>query len=259
MADIEILKRNVDNLEKLATEIEKNMDELFAGAKLYSPVLQGYFHIEPFLSPLKELHRDTIRNYQKWYSMASTLIQDILPEKMKEFTSLYDKQGYHGGEGVFNLVRFDRTFTDTSTLNMVKIEFNEKFEIQRSILLSLPDVFLIKDIRLRQIISAAFVDREIEEAEYLYNKKFYRCAGALAGVALEQHLRFLCDKNGLEYNKKDTIEPLVRKLYENKKIEIEEMKNIQHLASIRDLCDHPSDIEPDKIKGLIERVKKILP
>jgi hypothetical protein len=47
-------------------------------------------------------------------------------------------------------------------------------------------------------------------------------------------------------------------LYESKKIELEEMKNIQHLASIRDLCDHPSEIEPKKVKELIECVKKML-
>jgi len=92
----------------------------------------------------------------------------------------------------------------------------------------------------------------------MYLHKHYRCAGALAGVALEQHLRFLCDKFGLNYNKKDTIEPLVQKLYENKKIEIETLKNIQHLAAIRDACAHPSEVDPNKVKELIERVKKIL-
>jgi len=256
MSDIEILKRNIESLENLAIEIENNVNQLFTSGN-FSSYNERSRKIEPFQSPLKELHRETIRKYQSWYSVALTLISDNIPEKEKEFTSLYEKPGYWGGEGVFDLVRFDRSFPiDKDEKSFIQL-FSERFEIQRSILLSVPDVFSIKEMNLREIISAAFVEREIDQAEYLYDKKFYRCAGALAGVALEQHLRVLCDKYQLNYKKKDTIEPLVRMLYENKKIEIEEMKNIQHLATIRDLCDHASDIEPTKVKELIERVKKM--
>ncbi|WP_052297243.1 HEPN domain-containing protein [Methanolacinia petrolearia] len=116
----------------------------------------------------------------------------------------------------------------------------------------------IKEMSLRDIISASFVDREIEEAEYLFGKNHHRAAGALAGVALEQHLRTLCDKYQIDYGKKDTIEPLVQKLYKNNKLDSTQMKNIQHLASIRDKCDHPSEIKKEEVKELIERVKKIV-
>lgn len=257
MTDLEILKIKIDSLEKLAIEIEDNVNQLFASAK-FSVIYDNVLEIDSFVAPLNTLHRDTIRKYQSWYSMSLTLISDIIPEKVNEFTSLYEKQGYWGGEGVFDLVRFNRHFPADYKRNSFTKDFRDKFEIQRSILLSIPDVFSIKEIRLREIISAAFVGKEIDEAEYLYDKQFYRCAGALAGVALEQHLRVLCDKYQLNYKQKDTIEPLVRLLYDNKKIEIEEMKNIQHLASIRDLCAHPSEIEPKKVKELIERVKKML-
>jgi hypothetical protein len=184
MTDLDILRQNIDSLEKLATEIEDNINQLYAAAK-FLPATEDSRRIEPFPSPLKELHRDTVRKYQSWYSVAITLISDIILDKLKEFTALYDKQGYWGGEGVFNLVRFDRYFANDPKRNTFISEFRDKFEIQRSILLSVPDVFSIKESNLREIISAAFVDREIDEAEYLYDKKFYRCAGALAGVALE--------------------------------------------------------------------------
>jgi hypothetical protein len=62
----------------------------------------------------------------------------------------------------------------------------------------------------------------------------------------------------LDYGKKDTIEPLVQKLYQQKKIDITEMKNVQYLATIRDKCDHPSEIIANEVKELIERVKRIL-
>jgi hypothetical protein len=258
MIDKNILIQQIDSLEKLADKIEKNMEILTKSAKLKVTDFSPY-KIEEFQSPYKELNRETIRDYQKWYSMSLVLIVDIFPEKEAEFKVHYSKHGYYGGEGVFELVQFDRYYdTAYETLNDKFIEFRKKFEIQRSIVGSIPDIFLIKEINLREIISAAFVDREIDEAEYMYLQKHYRCAGALAGVALEQHLRFFCDKFGLKYDKKDTIEPLVQKLYENKKIDIETMKNIQHLATIRDTCAHAGDVDPNKVKELIERVKKFL-
>jgi hypothetical protein len=257
MIDLKILQQKIDSLEELANKIEKNMEILTNSAKLN---INDSTHnkIRQFPSPLKELNRDTIRDYQKWYSMSLILINDIIPEKETEFKLHYSQKGYYGGEGVFELIQFDRYYTRYFTLEEGLSEFRKKFEIQRSIVISLPDIFLIKEINLREIISADFIDREIDEAEYMYQHKHYRCAGALAGVALEQHLRFLCDKFRIDYNKKDTIEPLVQKLYENKIIEIETLKNIQHLATIRDSCAHPSDIDPNKVKELIERVKKIL-
>lgn len=253
------IQNSVDTLEELADEIEKNFSNLLNNAK-FSRSKENYLTPFPFPEPFDKLHRNTIRQYQKWYSMSLTLISEFIPSKITEFTSVYEKQGYWGGMGVFNLIRFDTLIPSDGKRGKIEIinEFRYLFEIQRSIILSVPDVAKINENSLREIISANFVDREIEEAEYLYHKKFYRCAGALAGVALEQYLRMLCNKYGLEYQKKDTIEPLVRKLYENKKIEIEQLKNIQHLATIRDLCDHPSDIDANKVKELIERVKKLI-
>ena len=136
--------------------------------------------------------------------------------------------------------------------------FINRFEIQRSILSSIPYIAKIKEMELREIISTDFVEREIEESELLFRKGHSRAAGALAGVALERHLKTLCDKYQIDYQKKDTIEPLVEKLYHAKKINLSQMKNIQYLASIRDKCDHPADVEKGEVKELIEKVKKIV-
>jgi hypothetical protein len=252
--DEKILISTIDSLEETALEIERNMEQLFGSAE----VEVNKVRLKPFNPTLKELHRETIRKYQQWYSSSLHLITQYLPEKAVEFSKLYSVHEYHGGEGVFDLVCFDHLFRDREDLERMSRMFSQKFEVQRSILLSIPAISQIKEISLREIISAFFAEREIQEADYLFKRKYVRCAGALAGVALEQHLRTLCDKYGLEYNPKDTIEPLAQNLYENGKIDKTELKRIQYLASIRDSCDHASDVDSDQVKELIERVKKMI-
>ena len=112
MIDIEILKQKIVSLEEIAVEIEKNMNELFKNAKLsFDP---PFLTITPFPSPFNELHRETRRKYQIWYSSALVLIEETIPEKIKEFSDLYDKPSHYGGEGVSNIIRFDKTFVDQS-------------------------------------------------------------------------------------------------------------------------------------------------
>lgn len=50
---------------------------------------------------------------------------------------------------------------------------------------------------LRKIITADVAKTEIEQAEILLDSGFERAADSIAGVALELHLKTLCDVNGI--------------------------------------------------------------
>jgi hypothetical protein len=95
----------------------------------------------------------------------------------------------------------------------------------------------------------------------LYKSKFERCAGVIAGVALERYLQVLCDKYKIEYKHNDTIEPLAQVLSTAGKIDSTELKNFIHLGGIRNDCAHPKDITEEDLrvraKELIEKVKKL--
>jgi hypothetical protein len=204
------------------------------------------------------LQRETIKKYEQWYSASLVFVEQFIPEKVRDFTFYYCRTG-NTGDQIFDILQFhDTSHNKRIDKNALLRSFIGKFDRQRHILSTIPGILMVKELGLREILYAVFVEREIDEADYLYSREHYRAAGAIAGVALEQHLRFLCDKYDLDYGKKDTIEPLVQKLYANKKIERVELTNIQHLASIRDKCDHPSDITSGEVKELIESVKKIL-
>jgi HEPN domain-containing protein len=111
---------------------------------------------------------------------------------------------------------------------------------------------------LRELITADVARTEIEQAEILLDGGFERAAGSVAGVALELHLKTLCDVNGVSYPPKPTIETLVQALYKDKKIDITELKQIQYLGSIRNKCSHPEPVSAKEVQSLIDGVKKLV-
>ena len=132
------------------------------------------------------------------------------------------------------------------------------YETQRSILLSIPDVLEIKELSFRKIITTDIARTEIEQADLLLSNGFERAAGSIAGVALELHLKTLCDINNLTYPSKATIQPLLQALQKGSILDITEVKHIEYLASIRNKCSHPNAVTEQEVKALIDGVKKII-
>ena len=116
---------------------------------------------------------------------------------------------------------------------------------------------LIDEQNLRKILTSNFIESEIDQAELLFRNGFERAAGALTGVALEMHLKALCDLHEVAYHHKDTIEPLAQMLYSAHKIDQTDLKKFIYLGGIRNDCAHPNDISKDQVKALIEQVKKL--
>jgi hypothetical protein len=56
---------------------------------------------------------------------------------------------------------------------------------------------------IKQIVQADLFDSELESAKELSKNKFYRAAGAVAGVVLEKHLSQAVENHNLSLNKKN--------------------------------------------------------
>ena len=139
--------------------------------------------------------------------------------------------------------------------------FIDTFDKQVNILHTIIPIISLKENDFKKIITADLLDSELSQEELLYKHDFYRASGAIAGVVLERYLKTLCEVNQIDIGDNDTIEPLATKLYTSKKIpefDITLFKSIQHLASIRNKCDHPKD-EPKQheVRELLDKVKKI--
>jgi hypothetical protein len=68
----------------------------------------------------------------------------------------------------------------------------------------------------------------------------------------------MCQLNEVPYNLKDTIDPLATELYKKNFLDITELKRVQHLASIRNKCDHSDSVTKKEVEELINGVKKFI-
>lgn len=114
---------------------------------------------------------------------------------------------------------------------------------------------------MRQLVQADLFDSELEASEGLLKFKFARAAGALAGVVLEGHLAQVCrDRNLRSAKKNPTISDFSELLKSEEVVDVPQWRFIQHLADIRNLCDHSRKPDPtvEQVTDLIDGVKKII-
>jgi len=101
---------------------------------------------------------------------------------------------------------------------------------------------------------------ELDVARELNKKGFTRGTGAVVGVVLEKHLSQVCENHKIKVTKqKPTINDFNQLLKDNDVIEMPTWRFIQHLADLRNLCDHNKEREPRKeeIEELINGVEKV--
>ena len=91
---------------------------------------------------------------------------------------------------------------------------------------------------LRALVNAEILGDFMEQAERLLEENYYVPAASLAGAVLEDTLRKLCDKNGLTYPDKTTIDRLNADLAKAGIYDKLVQKRITALADIRNNADH---------------------
>lgn len=196
----------------------------------------------------KPVQRELLRRYEVWFAVTK-LIARQYSDKYSVFEENYENVKQH----ILIKIGYDKSHY----LN----GFIDCLDKQVNILHTLIPIISLKETNFKKIITADLLDSELSQAELLYKHDFYRAAGAIAGVVLERYLKTLCDVNQIDIGENDTIEPLATKIYKSQKIpefDLTLFKSIQHLASIRNKCDHPKD-EPKQheVRELLDKVKKI--
>ncbi len=202
--------------------------------------------------------------YDVWYSIALRVVAQTIPDRLQDFIEQYKSEkrkkidyltytlsDYLLGlktEGPFGVI------VDTSA-------GIPKMERQLAILKSAKAVFRTSLADLAEVIQANLFDSELEAATELGKCGFFRGAGAIAGVVLERHLSHVCDEHKLKSPKKRTsIGDLNQLLKDNGVIDTPKWRFVQHLADLRNLCDHKSEREPvgEDIQELVEGVGKVI-
>jgi hypothetical protein len=205
--------------------------------------------------------------YQGWYTEASAVVKQLIPERSTEFRLLYEAEpkrkhpdglsfaiqdwlrGVRSANDMFRGIHFD----DHAAVIM---RFSSQLDILRS-----ARRFESRLMDLEQIVRADLFDSEIDKARELLRAGFDRPAGVLAGVVLEEHLQNVCSKRSIRLAKKTpTISDLNDQLKNEGVVDTTVWRFIQRLGDIRNLCGHKKERDPtkDDVQELIDGTDKII-
>lgn len=204
--------------------------------------------------------------YQAWYSEAKAVVKLLLPDRLDDFVRHYEKPK---GRKDINFENY-RLEDSLQGLHITKGWEKEKIvgpdagepHLRQQLLILKATVARFESslFEVRQLVQADLFDGELAAAKELAKNKFLRAAGALAGVTLERHLSEVCSNHNLKITKKAPgIADLNELLKSNDLVSVSDWRFIQHLADIRNVCDHDKKIEPtaDQVSSLISGVEKI--
>jgi len=206
---------------------------------------------------------DFNNEYEKWYSEALEVVKQILPSRYDDFKHLYrddkrktfDRLTYTISDYMLGL----RATRGSEIVVDSKSAF-PKFQQQVKILEAAEKRFDSSLFEIKQLLQADIFDSELDAARELLKNGYIRAAGAVAGVVLEKHLEQVCVSHSVVIKKKKpSISDYNQALKDTQTIEIPTWRFIQHLADLRNLCDHKRTREPkpEEIEDLINGVDKV--
>lgn len=201
-------------------------------------------------------------SYQHWYSEAKAMIRQVIPDRLSDFIRHYERQPNRRTLGADNYTIEDYLQGLCTSDGMVGMSAGISRMVQQlSILKSAQQRFKSSLFDIRQLVAADIFDSEIEAARLLAKNKFLRAAGAVAGVVLEKHLAQVCENHAFQVTKRHpTIGDLNDQLKNANVIDTPRWRANQHLADIRNLCDHSKAKDPtaEQVRDLVDGVAKVM-
>lgn len=261
------------NLEKY----RKDLDTLVARGEQLGLAIEAECYPEQLKRALKESKQEVkdvlaklpsfAEGYQAWYSEAKVLIKQLLPDRLADFVRHYEKPKPRKDISYENyrIEDYLQGLTVTRGYEKAKVVGPDaaipQFRQQLSILKAVKGRFESSLFDIRHLVQADLFDSELNAAAELAKKGFARAAGALAGVVLEKHLAQACGNHAIKVSKKNpTIADLNDALKEAGAVDLPQWRFIQHLADIRNLCDHNKKVEPTgaQVEDLLQGVAKVI-
>lgn len=205
--------------------------------------------------------------YEKWYSEALEVIKQVLPSRLEDFKRLYKDEKRKGKDvDYLNYTMSDYMINLTVTRGYEKTVVVDtkaafpKFEQQMKILQATERRFEGSLFEIKYLLQADLFDSEIDTARELLKNGYIRAAGAVTGVVLEKHLQQVCASHNVKIKAKNPcVSDYNDALKEAQVVDVPTWRFIQHLADLRNLCDHKKQREPkpEEIEELISGVDKI--
>jgi hypothetical protein len=264
-SNLDRFKKDFDRLMRDAVLVQQSFAHLCYGKEYEAVVLKSCKGDKEAAKAHMDALPEFNNAYQSWYSECLVLIKQLLPDRLNDFVRLYEKPKGRKDIGFENYRIEDALQGLRITRYGEEVIADRKsamthLEQQVAILNSIKGRFESSLYDIRQLVQADLLDSELDAARELLKHKFMRAAGAIAGVVLEKHLHEVCVAHNIKITKKHpTIADLNDALKNATVIETPQWRFHQHLADIRNLCDHNKASEPtvDQVNDLIEGVAKV--
>lgn len=263
-SNIDRFHKDLDALIEKGQNLEYAMQREIMGAKEFDAQVKKQVgaNADDFIKKLPSFSK----SYQAWYSEALALLRQLLPDRVEDFRRHYEKpksrkdityENYHIEDYLqgLRITRYGSEIVVDQSAAM------PRFQQQRAMLSAARKRFDSSLFEIRQLVQADLFDSEIDAARELLKKKFFRAAGAVAGVVLEKHLLQVCKDHNVNISKKNpSISDLNDSLKAANVIDTAQWRFVQHLGDLRNLCDHNKKTEPTdaQILDLLDGVSKVM-
>ena len=213
--------------------------------------------------------RSVNAEYQAWYSLASRVVKQVLPDRAAEFDEYYrctrKREGWHLTiSDILSDTRKPRSGDDLDVvlggIPTKQERFLHVFHLQRDIVSAAELALDAALADIEGVLQAGLFDDELEAAEELLKKHHRRASGVLAGVVLERHLLSVARDHDLRITKKHaTVADLNEPLKQAGIYGVPTWRKVQQLADLRNLCAHDKGQEPtdQDVTELLRGVKEI--
>jgi hypothetical protein len=203
--------------------------------------------------------------YQSWYSESQAVIKQVLPDRLADFILHYECKSPRKEITFQNyMIRDYLQGLQISRAGKVIADGSAaipEFDQQLNLVKAAKAILSSSLMDHKAVLQADLFDIEIESAQALSKAGYLRAVGAVCGVVIEQHLHYVCDVHGVKVSKKNPgISDLNQLLKDASVITVPQWRFIQHLADIRNICDHAKRREPtrEEIDDLVASSSKSL-
>jgi hypothetical protein len=265
MTESEKLEKKIDDIVDRYDSIETDLvDIAIESTKIDSPLYGGASDSEPDLSKNIEVGKidmADIRDIRHRYIVATNeaipLIREYIPDEIDRFK---DAQS-----AVELLIEFEEEVGKKISHMSVSVysqHLGRALDIQKNALLSILPRLDAEKLKIRKDISRELITKELAKAKDMFEEGHIRCAGILAGVALERHLITVCESSekDIEYTYSDNITQYADELYNKGEITKSRKKQIVSLAGVRNDCGHAEQDEPKRndVRRLVDQTEEII-
>jgi hypothetical protein len=205
---------------------------------------------------------DFISEYQRWYSLALRVVEQLLPDRYSEFRNLYRDERRktvdlwtYGVADYINGVRPGVIAKGSEGARAMRC-----LRQQISILETAEERLEAVLADISRSLHSEILDDELGAARNLLAASHIRSAGVVAGVVLEGHLKKLIVDHKVSFRKKAMLSNLNEALKDAGVYDVPQWRRIQHLTDVRNLCSHKAEREPKKeeVADLIDETAKVV-